>query len=90
MYYILSQLIQGMFIPPVVMMNLEKTATFVHNPWLKAPTTVLLTGLCLTFSTPACCAFFPQRAAIELKDLEPALQENLKKQFPAAKGNTPY
>ena len=75
----------GMFIPPVVMMNLEKSATFIHNPWLKAPTTVLLTGLCLTFSTPACCAFFPQRAAIELKDLEPALQENLKKKFPTAK-----
>lgn len=64
-----------MFIPPLVMSRLEKTATFIKNPWLKAPTTVLLTGLCLTFSTPLCCALFPQRAAIELKDLEPKLQE---------------
>ena len=26
---------EGMFIPPVVMMNLEKSATYVKNPWLK-------------------------------------------------------
>ena len=65
----------AMFIPPVVMNSLEKSATYVRNPWLKAPTTVALTGLCLTFSTPLCCALFPQRASIELKELEPALQE---------------
>lgn len=74
--------VPGMFIPPVVMMSLEKTPSFVKNPWLKAPTTVLLTGFCLTFSTPLCCAVFPQRASIEFKELEPALQESLKKKFP--------
>jgi tricarboxylate carrier len=83
----------AMFIPPVIMNTLEKTSTFVKNPWLKAPTTVsfpahyhphftdllcsqvLLTGICLTFSTPLCCALFPQKASIALKDLEPELQE---------------
>jgi sideroflexin-1/3 len=64
----------GMFIPPLIMSRLEKSATFVKNPWLKAPVTVLLTGVCLTFSTPLCCALFPQRAAIDIKDLEPELQ----------------
>jgi hypothetical protein len=30
----------GMFIPPLIMTKLEKTATFIKNPWLKAPFTV--------------------------------------------------
>lgn len=72
----------AMFIPPVVMSFLEKTKTFVKNPWLKAPATVLLTGMCLTFSTPLCCALFPQKAAIQLQDLEPHLQESVRKSFP--------
>lgn len=86
----------AMFVPPIIMSKLEKSAAFIKNPWLKAPATVstplclikcytvfhlnvlfqvLLTGMCLTFSTPLCCALFPQRASIDLKDLEPALQE---------------
>lgn len=72
----------AMFIPPLVMNKLEKTATFIKNPWLKAPATVLLTGLCLTFSTPLCCALFPQKATIDFKDLEPHLQESVSKKFP--------
>lgn len=74
--------VPGMFIPPVVMSRLEKTATYLKNPWLKAPTMVLLTGLCLTFSTPLCCALFPQRAAIKLDELEPALQTTLRGKYP--------
>ena len=66
--------VPAMFIPPVVMSQLEKTKTFIKNPWLKAPATVLLTGFCLTFSTPLCCALFPQKASIALNDLEPDLQ----------------
>ena len=30
----------AMFIPPVVMSRLERTATYIKNPWLRAPTTV--------------------------------------------------
>jgi tricarboxylate carrier len=72
----------AMFIPPVIMNKLEKTTTFIKNPWLKAPATVLLTGFCLTFSTPLCCALFPQKAAIKLEDLEPSLKETVSKKFP--------
>lgn len=72
----------GMIIPPLIMSRLERTASFIKNPWLKAPVTVLLSGICLTFSTPLCCALFPQKAAIELNDLEPALKERVKLQFP--------
>lgn len=74
--------VPGMFIPPLVMASLEKSATYIKNPWLKAPTTVLLTGFCLTFSTPLCCALFPQKATIQLNQLEPKLQEDVKKKFP--------
>jgi hypothetical protein len=30
----------AMFIPPLVMSRLEKSAAFIKNPWLKAPATV--------------------------------------------------
>ena len=73
----------AMFIPPLIMSRLEKTAAFIKNPWLKAPATVLLTGFCLTFSTPLCCALFPQKAAIKLQDLEPHLQESVKQKYPS-------
>ena len=72
----------AMFIPPVIMNKLEKTATFIKNPWLKAPATVLLTGFCLTFSTPLCCALFPQKATIQMNQLEPELQATLKATYP--------
>ena len=74
--------VPGMFIPPAIMMYAEKTATYIKNPWLKAPTTVLLTGMCLTFSTPLCCALFPQKASIQLEHLEPELQATLKVKYP--------
>ena len=69
--------VPAMFFPPLVMNKLEKTAAFIKNPWLKAPATVLLTGFCLTFSTPLCCALFPQKASIQLNQLEPELQQVL-------------
>ena len=71
-----------MAIPPLIMNRLERTAAFVKNPWLKAPATVLLTGACLTFSTPLCCAFFPQRASIRAGDLEPELRAKLQVSHP--------
>mmetsp|Transcript_15822 Transcript_15822/g.35034 ORF Transcript_15822/g.35034 Transcript_15822/m.35034 type:complete len:88 (+) Transcript_15822:951-1214(+) len=77
--------IPGMFIPPVLMTKLEKTAMFIKNPWLKLPATLLLTGACLTFSTPLCCALFPQKAAIQLSELEPAMQKTAAAKFPGVK-----
>ena len=35
----------------------------------------MLTGFCLTFSTPLCCAMFPQKASILNQDLEASLQQ---------------
>lgn len=37
---------------------------FVHNQ-----IQVAMTGLCLSFSTPLCCALFPQEASIKLEEV---------------------
>ena len=34
----------AMFVPPLIMSKLEKASFLIKNPWLKAPTTVLVTG----------------------------------------------
>jgi len=74
--------VPSMVLPPIVMSRLEKTKLFQRNRWLAAPATVVLTGLCLAFSTPLCCALFPQEASLPVSSLEPALQEKAKKHYP--------
>lgn len=69
----------AMFIPPVIMNSLEKGRLLQRNPILKAPITVVLTGACLAFSTPLCCALFPQKSMLSKSSLEPKLQERLQK-----------
>lgn len=78
----IAMAIPTMVFPPLVMHRLEKTAAFVKNPWLKAPVTVLITGICLALGTPLGCAVFPQRATIRLESLEPDLQEKCRANFP--------
>ena len=75
----------AMFIPPVIMNELEKGALLRRNPVLKAPLTVLLTGACLAFSTPLCCALFPQKSTLKTESLEPELQEILAKNAPSSR-----
>lgn len=67
----------AMFIPPVVMNVLERRPFLQRNPVLKAPVTVLLTGACLAFSTPLCCALFPQKSSLQKESLESELQIKL-------------
>lgn len=67
----------AMFIPPVIMNKLEPSALFRKSPWLTAPVTVALTGLCLVFSTPLACALFPQASSIKFEDLEAELKTQL-------------
>ena len=71
-----------MIILPLVMTRLERGATFIRHPWLKAPITIALTGMCMAVSTPVCCALFPQVPTISIANLEPHLQENIKNFFP--------
>lgn len=70
--------VPGMMIPPVVMNQLEKGALLRKYPVLAAPITVLMTGFCLSFSTPLCCALFPQKSSLPVDALEPELQETIR------------
>ncbi|CAH0480283.1 unnamed protein product [Peronospora belbahrii] len=65
----------GMFFPPLIMNKLEKRPLFRNNKVVNALTMVGLTGGCLVFSTPLCCALFPQRSSIAVSLLEPELQQ---------------
>lgn len=68
----------GMVIPPVIMNRLEQGKLLTKHPILKAPMTVLMTGLCLSLSTPLCCALFPQKSSLPVSSLEPELQQKMK------------
>jgi tricarboxylate carrier len=70
--------VPGMVIPPLVMNKLEKGSLLRKYPTLTAPITVLLTGFCLSFSTPLCCALFPQKSSLPVDALEPELQETIR------------
>ncbi len=77
--------VPSMGLTPVVMSFLEKGGVLTKFPFLTLPTTILITGFALCFSTPMCCALFPQKAAIKVENLEPELQEKVKKIAPHVK-----
>ncbi|KDO25546.1 hypothetical protein SPRG_08736 [Saprolegnia parasitica CBS 223.65] len=74
--------VPGMLFPPLVMAKLEQGTLLKRSPMLAAPIMVLLTGLCLSFSTPLCCALFPQKSAVAKSDLEPELQAIIDAKYP--------
>lgn len=71
--------VPAMFIPPVALLQLEKTSLLKKFPAFRAPITVALTGLCLAFSTPLCCALFPQTSALSVNELENDLVQQVRK-----------
>lgn len=81
--------VPGMVIPPLVMNRLEKGALLRKTPALAAPITVLLTGFCLSFSTPLCCALFPQKSSLAVDALEPELQETVRQRSFAQHSGAP-
>lgn len=56
------------------MNHLERRGTLCRYPWMTLPVQIGLVGLCLTFATPLCCAFFRQRAEMPFGRLEEDLQ----------------
>ncbi len=76
--------IPNMGFTPVIMGALDSRGLFRAYPFLNLPLTTLTTGIMLVFSTPLCCAIFPQQAQIKLENLEPELQEKVKALIPGA------
>ncbi|MFH4984518.1 hypothetical protein AB6A40_011227 [Gnathostoma spinigerum] len=64
---------------PIVMNSVVKTEWYKKRPWISAPFQAGLAGIVLAFSTPLCCALFPQLSSIKVGRLEPELQEKIRK-----------
>mmetsp|Transcript_28661 Transcript_28661/g.58616 ORF Transcript_28661/g.58616 Transcript_28661/m.58616 type:complete len:327 (+) Transcript_28661:63-1043(+) len=75
----------SMGLTPVVMNFLDARGVLAAFPWLNIPATLTVTGLALAFSTPLCCAIFPQEAAMDVSRLDPELQAKVKELCPTAK-----
>lgn len=69
----------GMTLPPFFMDYLERRGVLARMPWISAPLQVALCALFLTFTTPMCCALFPQNCSISISSLEPEIQAAVEK-----------
>jgi len=67
----------GMWIPPLLMVRLERGRFLRAYPWMNAPIQVGLVGVLLVFATPMCCALFPQQSSIAVSSLESELRDKL-------------
>ncbi|RWS27661.1 sideroflexin 1:2:3-like protein [Leptotrombidium deliense] len=65
----------GMIIPPFIMDYLERKGTLKRYPFISAPLQVVICGFFLIFTTPLCCALFPQKSQVHISSLEPEIQK---------------
>uniref|UniRef100_A0AC35TPC5 Sidoreflexin n=1 Tax=Rhabditophanes sp. KR3021 TaxID=114890 RepID=A0AC35TPC5_9BILA len=66
-----------MIATPMIVQKLEKKSWFIKRPWLSLPIQVAICGVILVFSTPLCCAIFPQLSSIEVSALEPEVRKKI-------------
>jgi tricarboxylate carrier len=66
-----------MVLTPVIMNSIEKKRWYQVRPWLNAPIQTGICGFILLFSTPLCCAIFPQLSSVEVSQLEPEVREKI-------------
>ncbi|XP_013165625.1 PREDICTED: sideroflexin-1 isoform X1 [Papilio xuthus] len=72
----------GMTLTPILTNMATKRGLFNKYPLAVMPFQLVLVGMCVTFATPMCCAFFNQQATISVSKLEPHLQEIVMKKHP--------
>ncbi|CAK5074981.1 unnamed protein product [Meloidogyne enterolobii] len=66
-----------MVLTPLIVNQLVKKRWFNSRPWISPIIQTLICGLILTFSTPLCCAIFPQQSPMKFDKLEPDLQKKI-------------
>jgi tricarboxylate carrier len=66
-----------MVLTPVIMSQIEKKPWYQARPWLNAPFQIGICGIILLFSTPLCCAIFPQLSSVKVADLEPEVRKKI-------------
>lgn len=66
-----------MVLTPMIMHKIDKTVWYKARPWVNAPIQTAICGVILLFSTPLCCAIFPQLSSIKVSDLEPEVREKI-------------
>jgi hypothetical protein len=72
----------GMAIPhmvftPIIINALHKKEWFRSRLYVTALIQTAMCGFLLTFATPICCAFFPQRGSIEVNKLEAEVRNKI-------------
>lgn len=66
----------------MIISRLEKGGFLKRHPRMNAPIQTLFIAFVLIFATPFCCAFFSQRAAIKVQDLEDEARISVQKKRP--------
>lgn len=69
---------------PVLMNHLDKKGILGKYPWISLPTNVGIVGLFVVIVNPLACAFFKQKARMEVDKLEPEVRASVVEKFSGA------
>uniref|UniRef100_A0AC35TH67 Sidoreflexin n=1 Tax=Rhabditophanes sp. KR3021 TaxID=114890 RepID=A0AC35TH67_9BILA len=64
---------------PILINQIVKIPAVSANKFLRYGIKITLAGLCVCAATPISCAIFPQMTAISVDNLEPSIQDKIKK-----------
>ncbi|KRX41580.1 Sideroflexin-1 [Trichinella murrelli] len=75
----------GMTLAPILVDWLERKPWYRPFKILSGPIQIVSVGCILLFATPLCCALYPQKSSLNIKQLEPELRERIAKDKDDAK-----